>query len=122
MSLNLEFTMQHNIPANGTISVILPGQMRFIDFNAKSSNVSSYFNDPNGKLSDAVMTNTSITFTVADGYNSTSDPALTVTLLKALSPRSFKPSDGFNVTTFNPQGYSIDNGGSDITVAMSVMT
>ena len=66
------------------------------------------------------MTLNSITFELPAGHL-TSEPPLSVTLRNVLSPRSFKSSYAFNITSMNPEGYSIDAGGSDISVTMSTM-
>ena len=39
-----------------------------------------------------------------------------------ITPRSFKTSSGFTISTSNDEGYVIDAGGNDIAVTMSVMS
>lgn len=38
-----------------------------------------------------------------------------------MTPRSFRPSSDFKVYTKSVEGYIVDSGGQDITVAMSNM-
>lgn len=44
-----------------------------------------------------------------------------VTLEQVMTPRSFRPSSDFKIYTKSEEGYIVDSGGQDITVAMSTM-
>lgn len=114
---NFVFTIANSILQNGYLQVSFP----------KTVSVSS-----NSQLSDIVgfYTAPSITvdpidgkITITNGFANASSPSnltLKFSISNITNPRSFAPSNGFTFTTYDADGYIIDQTSSSLSVSMSI--
>jgi hypothetical protein len=111
--------MEHAIPAGGMLTVQIPKQTSFIGY-TNTSDPATFFSHTNGLLQAPMMNSTAVTLTLPKGLPA--QEPVTFSLLNVRTPRSFKTSQTFILSTMGSDGYVIDAGGKEIALTMNQMT
>lgn len=100
-------TTQHAIPPSGYLKIQLPPELVFDPEKTTKKSLNL--------LAFVEMTESYITFFFSQGYDTVAGP-IQIELSNVRNPRSFRPSEGFIISTMDVNQFVIDQGGQDITV------
>lgn len=123
--LIFQFETEHDVDADGTLKVKLPIEMQFpaeaVSAADDPATVLSRYVKSSVEVSLVEITSEHIILKFGTGYTTAKGKTFSLSLFNIRSPRSFRPSSEFLIQTVSPEGYVIDEGGTDIIVTMTEM-
>ena len=122
--LRFLFETEHDVDIDGTLKVKLPIEMAFpaeAVNQADPATVLSQYVKSSEDVSLVEITSEHIILKFGTGYTTAKGKTFKLSLSNIRSPRSFRPSSEFLIQTMSPEGFVIDEGGTDIIVTMTEM-